>query len=134
MKLGRPKLARDRTGAMEGAVLPLINVVFLLMIFFLVAGQLGDRMEGDVAPQSWLSEKSSPAAPRLLRLLPNESLDADGVLISDEGLAEESLNWQGANVDVQADASIPAVRVLRVLNTLNATGAGEVRLLTVRPR
>ena len=34
-------------------VLPLINVVFLLLIFFMVAGQLAPRPEGDVeAPDS----------------------------------------------------------------------------------
>ena len=133
MKLGKPHLARERARAMEDAVLPLINIVFLLMIFFLVAGQLGERMEGEAAPQSWLSEKTSAAAPRLVRLLPDAALDANGVLIRDEALAAEALTWGAAPVDVQADASIPAQRVLRVLNTLHAMGSSEVRLLTVKP-
>ncbi len=134
MKLGRPQWSRSRERALEDAVLPLINIVFLLMIFFLLAGKASERMQAEAAPQSWLSEKTSAAAPKWLRLLPDDAIDANGVLISDAGLAQEALRWAGAAVDVEADASIAAERVLRVLNTLNAAGAGEVRLMTRKPQ
>lgn len=133
MRLGKPRLARERARAMEDAVLPLINVVFLLMIFFLVAGQMGQRMSASAAPQSWLSEKASAAAPRVLRLLSDGTLDAGGILVTDEGLADEAAGWGGAAVDVQAGPEIPATRVLRVLNVLHAAGIADVRLLTVTP-
>lgn len=133
MKLGKPAFNHERERAMEGAVLPLINVVFLLMIFFLMVGQMGQSGGEHAAPQSWLSEKNSAAAPRVVRLLSNQSLDASGIFISDEGLAEEAADWGAVPVDVQAGADIPADRVLRVLNTLYADGVGDVRLLTVHP-
>ncbi|KAF0807410.1 ferric siderophore transport system inner membrane protein E [Alcanivorax xiamenensis] len=68
-------------------VLPLINVVFLLLIFFMVAGQLAPRPTVDVtAPNS--AEAATEEDPGQLMLI----LDKQGVLFHDgEPVAETSL-------------------------------------------
>ncbi|ARB44866.1 ExbD/TolR family protein [Alloalcanivorax xenomutans] len=68
-------------------VLPLINVVFLLLIFFMVAGQLAPRPTVDVtAPNS--AEAATEEDPSQLMLI----LDKQGVLFHDgEPVAEASL-------------------------------------------
>ena len=63
MKLGRPRAPRSRS--LDDALLPLVNVVFLLMVFFLAAGRLGGPKPIDSAPQSahWCTSSSSPGWP-----------------------------------------------------------------------
>ncbi|MDO9453667.1 MAG: biopolymer transporter ExbD [Stagnimonas sp.] len=129
MKLARPRRTRSRS--LDDALLPLVNVVFLLMVFFLSAGHFGAPKPVSATPQSTRSE-ASVAAPRVLELRSDGRLMVQGELFTDAELPGRSLGWQGAPLDVRAAGDIPAERVLRVLAILRGAGVRDVRLLTVK--
>ena len=113
------------------ALLPLVNVVFLLMVFFLASGRFDVAKPAASAPRSAEVGKLSPA-PRLLELHDDGSLSLQAQHFSEAELPSRALDWQGAPLDVRAAAGLPAQRVLHLLAVLRAAGVGEVRLLTVK--
>lgn len=130
MKLSRPRRARPRS--LDEALLPLVNIVFLLMVFFLASGRFDLAKPAAKALQS--SEASNPAAaPRVLELHDDGSLSLQAQRFSEAELPSRARDWQGAALDVRAGATLPAQRVLHLLAVLRAAGVGEVRLLTVKP-
>lgn len=129
MKLGRPRAPRSRS--LDDALLPLVNVVFLLMVFFLSAGRFGGPAVTDSAPQTSRAETGT-AAPRVLELRADGRMALAGEVFMDAELAGRSLAWRGAPLDVQASGDVPAARVLRVLAILRGAGLDQVRLLTVK--
>jgi biopolymer transport protein ExbD len=126
-RLAPPRRPRDD----DARVLPLINVVFLLLIFFMVAGRL---------TASDLFQIEPPAAERggeLQRAEPTVLLAADGRLALDGtevALADLTVQLRDralARVRLKADAGTQATRVVEVMRALHAAGIGTVRLLTV---
>ena len=109
----------------------LINVVFLMLVFFLVAGQVAAPVDRDVQ----LIEAAS-----LATRAPDDALAvrADGTTIwrgepiSPEAFAASRLA-EGAEVLRLVPArDLPAQDLLRIANALRASGASEVRLVTER--
>ncbi|MBM7335181.1 MAG: biopolymer transporter ExbD [Alcanivorax sp.] len=134
-------------------VLPLINVVFLLLIFFMVAGQLAPRPEGDATAPDSASAGTEEDLEQLLLVLDTDGrllhdgqpVDADQVaeLVRDyqaEGdrkRAEEALIRQQAEAAEQqdpvrllADAGTPLKTLRQSLDLLRDAGVEEVRLVT----
>lgn len=122
--------ARPRNRGLDDALLPLVNVVFLLMVFFLAAGRFNQRADAD-APESARTEARSSSA-RVLELRGSAQLAFEGQLFADAELPGRALAWQGTTLDVRAGGEVPADRVLRVLAVLRAAGVQDVRLLTLR--
>ncbi len=124
------------TGASEENVLPLINIVFLLLIFFMIAGTLSAAAPFEVDP---------PAADSPAETAP----PGDGVAIASDGriafagrpvdasqVAQRARDWRSSNeagvpLAVQADAGAPTERLLRVIDALRAAGIERIRLLAV---
>jgi biopolymer transport protein ExbD len=124
--------ARPRTRTIDDALLPLVNVVFLLMVFFLSMGHFGGPKPIDNAPKSERIEQRAAAAPRLLELRGTAQLVMQGQTVVDAELSSRAQAWQGAPLDVRARGDVPADRVLRLLAVLRAAGVRDVRLLTVK--
>ena len=131
---GSARLRERRAKAVDDALLPLINVVFLLMIFFLLAGRIGGLTPPAETARSIQQDRSSPAAPRVLEILPEGRLAVGDIGFAETELATRAAAWRGEPLDVRARGDIPADRALRTLNTLRAAGVDELRLLTVRAR
>lgn len=121
---------RPRHRGLDDALLPLVNVVFLLMVFFLAAGRFSQRPAAD-APQSANTESRATAA-RVLELRGSAQLALEDVLFADAELPSRALALRGAALDVRAGGEVPAERVLHVLAVLRAGGVQDVRLLTLR--
>jgi biopolymer transport protein ExbD len=90
-------------------LIPMINIIFLLLIFFMVAGQI--TLSADVVLPSSISESEMDASPRLL------SLQADGILRLEGEVIEVNMlvsTLAGLELDAAAplvahvDASLPA--------------------------
>ncbi len=119
----------------EERILPLINVVFLLLIFFMLAGRLAASDPFEIAPPRSASE--GPVENRDLMVL----VGADGRLALDGAVMEEAalkaaiaerLAGDGeARVRVKADGSAEATDVVAVMELLRAAGVRRVSLLTV---
>ena len=90
-------------------LIPMINIIFLLLIFFMLAGQI--TLSADVVLPSSISESEMDSNPRQL------SLQADGILRLDGEVVEASklvsalagleLN-AGAPLIAHVDANLPA--------------------------
>lgn len=125
-----------RPAAHEASILPLINVVFLLLIFFMLAGSLSVKEPLPVAAPESVSEGIPEQ--EALRLL----LDRDGRMALDGEVIRETERLDrvreamnaapGRRLHLKADAAIAANQVAMLLEALRELGVERVRLITVQ--
>lgn len=112
-------------------MIPMINIVFLLLIFFMIAGQILPREEG-LQPPASASEQ--PLAPAQLEI----SLDAQGRLSVDgepaAGPLTEVLRRRGVTAETlvvcRIHKSLPAHTLDPVLAAVRALGIGRLQIVT----
>ena len=118
-------------------VIPMINIVFLLLIFFMVAGTLEPHSPLSVDPAE--SERGAELAGDPLRVL----IDAEGQMAVDQDVVDdreqlrERLKAALAEaperpVEVKADADADSARLLDVMDDLREVGAERMQLMTRR--
>lgn len=132
IRLSAPhRAARD----VEAAVVPMINIVFLLLLYFLVAGHLTDTEGPQI--ELPLGGKSSQPGPAATVILVDESgavwLGARevGTLQLREHLLELSGKSATAAVLIRADGRADVDALQTVLQACQAAGVGEIRLATI---
>ncbi|TGG79511.1 MAG: biopolymer transporter ExbD [Aphanocapsa feldmannii 277cV] len=118
-------------------ILPLINVVFLLLIFFMVAGQ---HLTTSGQRQFELPKSSSkiPMEPDDLTL----SMGTDGVLAINGEIVDKAelssviavhcspSNCDTLSIRLEAEATASAVAVVEVMELLHKAGVSSLQLLT----
>ncbi len=118
-------------------ILTLVNVVFLLLIFFMLTGAIHAVDYFDVTPPVSTSEET---------LLVNETVilvNADGRL-SIDGKEVDAIDLQLSvsdklaqqtelEVRLKADGNVDAVTVVKVMEWLEAVGVRHLNLLTLEP-
>lgn len=127
----------------------LINIVFLMLIFFLIAGTLAPPMEGDVELIR-AAEARSVEPPRALFVTEAGVLKYEGAEITPEAFVEKkktediqhdqlvsdgfkvALEGQGPAVKVAADGRLPATRLVEIIDRLKTAGAGKIAVITER--
>ncbi len=123
--------------SLDDSLLPMINVVFLLLIFFLVAGQLAPTPPLPVTPPESLHAPAQESRAAAVEV----AVSAAGELkIGDETAAWDTLTVQlqaravtlETPVTVRADRQLPAARLLALLRAIKAAGVGKVTLLSVQ--
>lgn len=123
--------AMNRAG--DGNITPLINIIFLLLLYFMVAGQVA------VAPDSALTLpvaasrlESAPGAPQLI-LAANGEISYLGRPLSRGAIAVALTAGRPVPVRVvlRADARAEVTHVVAITQTLAAMGVRELDLLTV---
>jgi biopolymer transport protein ExbD len=118
----------------EERILPLINVVFLLLIFFMVAGRIaaGDRLP--VQPP--VSQSNSQPAQRDLTVLVaadgRVALDGEEITVQALGamVARRVESKPGIAVRIKADRAADAAAVVRILGIVQSAGVARAQLLT----
>ena len=116
-------------------VLPLINMVFLLLIFFMLAGKLTAEQVKIEPPLSASQDPSSPQAVTL-------SMDAQGRLfLNAEMVPQDNLQLALARYPdvgtmdsplvLRASAAAEATRVVAVMSRLRDAGIDQLQLLTI---
>jgi len=118
-------------------ILPMINIVFLLLLFFLTAGSLANRNEA----QSGVPVTATLPLERLPRPLvlvqADGSLELDGRSVGRNDLLGQLQAAFAASardrlpVSVLADPAMPAAALLGIVDLLREAGV-EVRLVTLR--
>lgn len=137
MQFRRPTRRPDS----EERVLPLINVVFLLLIFFMLAGRLSEAELFEVTPpeSAGAGEAAAPEEAEGTELLlaadgrlalNGEALDPGGLKAT---LVERGVARAGGPVTLKADAEAEALAVVAVMETLRAAGLSNVQLITQAP-
>ncbi len=110
------------------SVVPMINVVFLLLIFFLMSAQIAPPDPVEITPPVAETDTPLPEAAQVVWLDREGVLHLDG-LRGDAALAQIS-DISGA-VTLRADAELPAADLARVLRVFGAAGVSEVTLVAI---
>ena len=134
------KIGRRRYGMVALDMTPMIDVVFLLLIFFLVTAQMSEMASTPVTlPEQQGTEQESEGAIGLV-----VNLDAAGVIVVGSvafepagliDLAKDALSRDPTAVPVvRADRRAPAARLNEVVEGLRSGGCRAVRVATTRPK
>lgn len=111
-----------------------INIVFLLLLFFLIAGSVVQKAETtvDIPLATKLPLENLPRP--LLVVSSGDGLFLDGRPITQDTLAssaKDSLGTHGEFINILADRDQPATRLLDVLDVLSGAGL-PARIVTVK--
>nr|VFJ51435.1 MAG: outer membrane transport energization protein ExbD [Candidatus Kentron sp. FW]VFJ57632.1 MAG: outer membrane transport energization protein ExbD [Candidatus Kentron sp. FW] len=119
----------------EARILPLINVVFLLLIFFMVAGSLSVTEPFHVEPPQ--SASGDAGEQDVLRILLgfDGQLALDGEVVDEKTLLalikERLASEPKPGVQLKADGRIAGNRIVLLTEDLRGAGVEELRLLTL---
>lgn len=110
-------------------IVPMINVVFLLLIFFLMTAQIAPPEPFEITPPASDSAAQAEGADVLY-------VAADGALAygAARGAAVFAALRGTRAVQMRADAALPAGRLAGLLAQLRAAGVTDVTLVTRRAR
>lgn len=126
---------RSRARRPAISLTPLIDVVFILLLFFMLASSLTRLhtvpvlVSGDGSAAAPLPDDQGPA---LLRVLAAGGLELDGQMIAAERLqrvlAERLASDPELRLAVEPEDAVPLQRLLEVLDAAARAGAPAVRL------
>lgn len=117
------------------AIIPMINIVFLLLIFFLITATLTPPEVSDIAPPVSASGEEREVTQPLL-------VDADGAIRwgraeGDAAFAGIAAAWAGAaergespTLVIRADANAPGAAIAAILTRLAEAGVTSSALVT----
>lgn len=132
----RLRATRERKDPAENMI-PLINIVFLILIFFLVASTVRPFSDRKVRVAETSETKGSGAGTRMAVLRRDGTKYLGGELVSDDELRQQFKTWAVASergVTLVADRNMSASQLVAVVTLANAAGIKNVKLLTRKAR
>lgn len=132
----RLKLAKRRKASEENLV-PLINIVFLILIFFLVASTIRPFTDRDITLAESREASGAGAMTRAILIHEDGVHLIDGIAVPQGVLAQKLREWAAdpdGTVTIVADRAAAAERIVDVVATASSAGLRNVRLLTRRSR
>jgi len=136
MKIGE-KYAARKAGDDDNMV-PLINVVFLMLVFFMVAGQIRKADPIAVIPPQSINDTRAASDPSVVIVVGVE----DGLYVDDQLFTMDNVqsyletqfasssNKEGFWVQIKADGAIPLEKLRPVFNQVRLAGLTKVSLAT----
>ena len=129
-----------RTRKIEPTI-ALINVVFLMLIFFLVAGTLAKPLDRDLKLVSAAELEATPP-PDALVVYPDGRLafrgqpTAAAAHVAERSVSEEAGEASEAGdkplIRIVPDRALPASELVRIIAELRAAGSGRILIVTER--
>jgi len=117
-------------------VLPLINIVFLLLIFFMIAGKLTSSDPFEVTPPDSAAESLPDGEAPSLLLGADGSLAFEGEVLAREALPGvlAALQAEGRleRLRLRADATADTPDVVALMELLRESGVERLHLLTLQ--
>ena len=129
MKRRRIHIADDSPA--QEPMLPLINIVFLLLIFFMIAGSLQKLGPFDVDPPASHTAESQPEDTIVVWFGKGGEVglgDHTGTLENLSSFLPE--DYIGRPVEIRADRSTDGAKVVALLKRLQELGVDKVQLMT----
>lgn len=118
----------------EERILPLINVVFLLLIFFMIAGSLTVTEPFDIEPPASRSRGEHEPDTLMILMSADERFALNNAAIRREVLLRELTDIMQKAPDTQvtlkADSAMAANDMVRFTQALYEAGVKKLRLLT----
>lgn len=125
------KVSPQRKRTAPEPTIALINIVFLMLIFFLIAGTLAPPIPPDLKSVS--SEEAPPSAPPdALAVSADGSLTNRNQPVSLEAFVVARNEAIDGPVRIISDRALPARQLLEIVDRLKAAGASEIVLITER--
>lgn len=119
---------------LEGNMLPVINMTFLLLLFFIVVGHFSEKLNQDIYPPKSVSEALAESAIAELELTRQGALLWHGEVTTVPAWAQ-GLRAEGQavprKVRLRADGRIPATLFLPILEDLKTLQVLRVALVTI---
>jgi len=122
---------------MDDNMIPLINVVFLMLIFFMAAGQIRKADPVDIVPPSSINEKQAESEANVVLVVKNDLLFADDEAILLDKLSvylttrfENSVSPETFWIQIKADGAMTVEALTPVFAQIKASGLTKVTLST----
>ena len=129
--------AERRIKSADDSLIPLINVVFLMLIFFMVAGHIEVSDGAEVAPPVSLSENKLLAEYLKVVVTKEGQVFIDGVLIEENQLTQRIFDYshsldedEKSAIIVKADAELEVEQLQVILKQIKAAGIERLSLIT----
>lgn len=133
-----PSATPRRIVGTGNSMLPLINVVFLLMVFFMLVGSLSPRDAVDIEPARAHRLALADTGDGALVIAADGRLGWGRQVFTLAELGTRAAAWQARygeqTLEVKADAAIEAGTVVGILETLRGAGIAQVKLLAANTR
>lgn len=118
-------------------LIPLINIVFLMLIFFMVAGHISQSDPINVQPPNSVSDNHSKSDPVVIIVATDGQIAIEQTLVNKQDLAtyinnkfEMAEDKQGFNLLVKVDANLAVEELQSVLQIIKQSGIKRVALAT----
>ncbi len=121
----------------QESTITLINVVFLMLIFFLIAGTLTPPLDKDVSLIT-TSQSDQAEPPDALFVTAEGLMRTRGVEVTAEAYVASARQMQlllpedPVTVKIAADRDLPATRLIEIVGELRDAGAARVSVVTER--
>ena len=119
----------------EERILPLINIVFLLLIFFMLAGRLAVSDAFRIEPPRSMGEAAAQQGEMIVLVGAQGRLALDGEVMEpariQSTVAKRVSGGVSPGVLVRADGQAEAIRVMEVMDLLQEAGIENLNLLTL---
>ncbi|MCW2307686.1 ExbD/TolR family protein [Rhodobium gokarnense] len=127
------KIARPQRRTPPDNTVPLINIVFLMLIFFLFAGTVSRDDAAGIDPPQSIAEDERIRSTGALVVNEEGIVTRNGEPVALESLDANALvdNAEGGRLMIAADGRLPADRLKQMLARLNGSGR-EIVLITRR--
>ena len=132
MRLDWPRRPRK-----EENLVPLINIVFLILIFFLIASTIKPYSDRQIKLAETEVPSNSAASARMLIITSDGARFIAGKPLSDDDLRARLAEWSKKSdlpITIVADRSIKADQLIVLVTLASAAGIKNVKLLTRRVR
>lgn len=136
MSVRRRRHGRQSRVSGDEGVLPLINVVFMLLVFFLLAGTLTSAEMLEIDPTASRSLADPGDQDFVILIGAGGELAVGDALVSADALAgllsARIAEVPATPVWIKADAGADALVLVDVLDAARSAGLDDVRLLTIQ--
>ncbi len=131
------KLNRRKPGPHSETIIALIDIVFFLLVFFMLIGRMDATAPFDVLPPVALSGRDMPAGGVTVSVSPDGSLAFEGVAVTPEALetaiADALAQDSDLRLRINAHKDAELRRVLPLVGSAEAMGVPDVVLVVTPP-
>jgi biopolymer transport protein ExbD len=115
---------------------PLIDVVFILLVFFMLASSFLDWRSVDLTVSSGTANASAKQHAIVVHLKPDGSIEIGSKLVTKQSLKTTIRARLAEKADqtviIRSDRGVPLLRAVNILDLLRAVGATKVSLSRTR--
>lgn len=115
----------------EERILPLINIVFLLLIFFMVVGRLSASDPFEIVPPRSVSQGQSPTEGILISIGAEGQIAVNGKVLEKAAALAEVAASETTELRIKSDGRVEAQRIVALVEALRQRGVVSIQLMTV---